>query len=99
MWNYIQYGEGWLFFAFFYSQNKECSFEAAQTTSCVKKERKIKEKEEIYDATMAAGTGIDPKTLQSIMGHADIQTTMNRYAHRRMDKIEEAKESLKTMYM
>ena len=50
-------------------------------------------------ATMAAGTGIDPKTLQSIMGHADIQTTMNRYAHRRMDKIEEAKESLKTMYM
>ena len=48
MWNYIQYGEGWLFFAFFYSQNKECSFEAAQTTSCVKKERKIKEEEEIY---------------------------------------------------
>jgi len=48
---------------------------------------------------MAAGTGIDPKTLQSIMGHADIQTTMNRYAHRRMDKIEEAKETLKTMYM
>ena len=31
--------------------------------------------------------------------YADIQTTMNRYAHRRMDKIEEAKESLKTMYM
>ena len=48
---------------------------------------------------MAAGTGIDPKTLQSIMGHADIQMTMNRYAHRRMDKIEETKESLKTMYM
>ena len=50
-------------------------------------------------ATMAAGTGIDPKTLQSIMEHADIQTTMNRYAHRRMDKIEEAKETLKTMYL
>ena len=50
-------------------------------------------------ATMAAGTGIDPKTLQSIMGHADIQTTMNRYAHKRMDKIEEAKETLKTMYL
>lgn len=50
-------------------------------------------------ATMAAGTGIDPKTLQSIMGHADIQTTMNRYAHRKMDKIEEAKETLKTMHL
>jgi len=50
-------------------------------------------------ATMAAGTGIAPKTLQSIMRHADIQTTMNCYAHRRMDKIEEAKETLKTMYL
>ena len=46
-------------------------------------------------ATMAAGTGIDPKTLQSIMRRADIQTTMNRYAHNGMDKIEEVKETLK----
>lgn len=44
-------------------------------------------------------TGIAPKTLQFIMGNADIQTTMNCYAYRRMDKIEEAKETLKTMYM
>ena len=29
--------------------------------------------------TLLAGTGINVKTLQTIGGHADIQTTMNRY--------------------
>ena len=32
--------------------------------------------------TYAAGLGTDLKTLQSIAGHADIQTTTNRYVHR-----------------
>jgi len=50
-------------------------------------------------ATMAAGAGIAPKTLQSVMGHADIQTTMSRYTLKRMDKIEEVKNTLKTMYL
>lgn len=31
--------------------------------------------------TLLAGTGIDVKTLQSIGGHSDIQTTLNRYVH------------------
>ena len=30
----------------------------------------------------------DIKTLQSIMGHADIQTTMNRYTHPIMENIQ-----------
>ena len=33
------------------------------------------------------------------MEYVDVRTTMNRYAHRRMDKIEEAKNTLETMYM
>jgi len=41
--------------------------------------------------TLAASTGIDVKTLQSIAGHADISTTMNRYAHSRPEKIKEAR--------
>lgn len=40
--------------------------------------------------TLAASAGIDVKTLQSIAGHADISTTMNRYAHSRTEKIKEA---------
>ena len=30
----------------------------------------------------------DAKTLQSVMGHADISTTLNRYAHPILDNIE-----------
>lgn len=41
--------------------------------------------------TLAASSGIDVKTLQSIAGHADISTTMNRYAHSRPEKIKEAR--------
>lgn len=37
-----------------------------------------------------AASATDIKTLQCIAGHADITTTMNRYAHGRIDKIKEA---------
>lgn len=47
--------------------------------------------------TMAAAH-VDIKTLQSIAGHADISTTMNRYAHGREDKIIAAGQALQTMY-
>ena len=32
-------------------------------------------------ATRALESGVDYKTLSMILGHADITTTMNRYAH------------------
>lgn len=32
-------------------------------------------------ATMLYKAGVDPKTAQVILGHSDIQTTMNRYTH------------------
>ncbi len=32
-------------------------------------------------ATMLNATGASPKTIQQIIGHADISTTMNRYVH------------------
>lgn len=47
--------------------------------------------------TMAA-TYVDVKTLQTIAGHADISTTMNRYAHGREDRIIAAVEMLDNMY-
>ena len=47
--------------------------------------------------TMAAAH-VDIKTLQSIAGHADISTTMNRYAHGREDKIIAAGQALQAMY-
>ena len=40
--------------------------------------------------TLAASSGIDVKTLQSIAGHSDIKMTMDRYAHKRDEKIVEA---------
>lgn len=40
--------------------------------------------------TLAASSGIDVKTLQSIAGHSDIKMTMERYAHKRDEKIVEA---------
>jgi len=42
---------------------------------------------------------VDMKTLQSIAGHADICTTMNRYAHGRVDKIIEAGRALESMFL
>lgn len=46
----------------------------------------------------AAVPYVDVKTLQSIAGHADISTTLNRYAHRQMDRIMAAGEALQGMY-
>lgn len=40
--------------------------------------------------TLAASSGIDVKTLQSIAGHSDIKMTMDRYAHKRDEKTIEA---------
>lgn len=40
--------------------------------------------------TLAASSGIDVKTLQSIAGHSDIKMTMDRYAHKRDEKTVEA---------
>ena len=37
--------------------------------------------------TLAASSGIDVKTLQSIAGHSDIKMTMDRYAHKRENNI------------
>jgi len=47
--------------------------------------------------TMAAAH-LDIKTLQTIAGHADISTTMNRYAHGREDRIIQANALLAGMY-
>ena len=44
--------------------------------------------------TLAASSGIDVKTLQSIAGHSDIKMTMDRYAHKRDEKIIEAGERI-----
>lgn len=46
----------------------------------------------------AAVPYVDVKTLQSIAGHADISTTLNRYAHRQMNRIIAAGEALQGMY-
>ena len=40
--------------------------------------------------TILAGLNIDVKTLQAIAGHADIQITMNRYVHKRIEGLTEA---------
>lgn len=37
------------------------------------------ELELLYIVTL--GTGIPPKTVQHLMGHSDIETTMNIYTH------------------
>lgn len=41
-----------------------------------------------------AKTGINPKTLQYLMGHSDISVTLNTYTH---VKYEDAKEDLTKM--
>ena len=37
------------------------------------------------------------KTIQSIIGHADVQTTINRYVHSRDEKKQEAVKSVNEM--
>ena len=44
--------------------------------------------------TMMAGEGVDRKTLQTIAGHANIQTTMDIYVKPRTDKITAAGETM-----
>ena len=48
--------------------------------------------------TMAASSGIDVKTLQAIAGHADIKMTMDRYAHKREEKVIEAGQMIGSMF-
>ena len=62
--------------------------------------QRIEKKIDLHDATphilrhtyitMAASSGIDVKTLQSIAGHSDIKMTMERYAHAREEKVIQA---------
>ena len=40
--------------------------------------------------TTAAGENIDPKTLQSMAGHADHQVTMNVYVHAKKENVARA---------
>ena len=37
--------------------------------------------------TLAASSGMDVKTLQSIAGHSDIKMTLDRYAHERENNV------------
>jgi len=48
--------------------------------------------------TYAASLGIDLKTFQSIAGHVDIQTTMNRHVHKQIDKIIETGNRLQALF-
>ncbi len=47
--------------------------------------------------TMAASS-LDPKTLQAIAGHASCDITMNRYVHKRNDKVLESRQKLEGMF-
>lgn len=42
-----------------------------------------------------AKSGMNPKTLQYIMGHADISVTMNTYTHIKYEDAEEEFKKLK----
>ena len=68
---------------------------------------RIEAKIELYDTTAHsyrhtfatfALEDIDPKTLQSVLGHSDFSTTMNTYVHARNDKIKELHQTLNGMY-
>lgn len=41
-------------------------------------------------ATILNSAGVDPKTIQYILGHSDIATTMNRYTHVSQSNLKEA---------
>ncbi len=40
--------------------------------------------------TMASNSGIEPKTIQALAGHADVSITMNRYVHAQVEPIKRA---------
>ena len=48
-------------------------------------------------ATLLNDAGASIKTIQSIIGHSDVQTTINRYVHSRDDKKQEAVRSVNEM--
>lgn len=48
-------------------------------------------------ATLLNDAGASIKTIQGIIGHADIQTTLNRYVHTREDKMQEAVRNVSEM--
>lgn len=47
--------------------------------------------------TTAAGENIDPKTLQSMAGHADHQVTMNVYVHPKQENVAKAGQMMDTL--
>ena len=48
-------------------------------------------------ATLLNDAGASVKTIQAIIGHSDVQTTINRYVHSREDKKQEAVRSVNEM--
>ena len=48
--------------------------------------------------TLAASSGLDVKTLQSIAGHSDIKMTLEKYAHAREKKVMEAGEIIGNVF-
>lgn len=48
-------------------------------------------------ATLLNDVGASVKTIQAIIGHSDVQTTINRYVHSREDKKQEAVRSVNEM--
>lgn len=40
--------------------------------------------------TLASNSGIEPKTIQALAGHADVSITMNRYVHAQVEPIRRA---------
>jgi len=68
---------------------------------------RIEAKIELYDSTAHsyrhtfatfALEDIDPKTLQSVLGHSDFSTTMNTYVHARKDKVKGLYQTMGGMY-
>ena len=54
----------------------------------------LKIKENFFKGKMMRKAGMNPKTLQYLMGHSDISVTMNVYIHVNFD---DAEEELKRM--
>ena len=69
--------------------------------------QRIQKKINLYDSTAHvyrhtfatfALEGVDPKTLQAVLGHSDFSTTMNTYVHARKDKVKGLYQTLNGMY-